>query len=440
MNTAVRTLHDLLVIDHLEVGPPVVEPRRIVVPYRVTTGDVTESTELVYRWEEEVFRPDQQADHNLATVIGAQVALNYGLFCRRISVHGPLDAADRSWLRKMLENTSREIRVHKIRSDNPFLVPGAAAALDGQRTGPFTRAELVFDDPTPAPITEDWGGSARPAVLSSGGKDSLLTFGLLREIGAEPLPVFVNESGRHWYTAMNAYRAFRHDVPGTARVWTNCDRVFAWMLRRLPFVRPDFARVRADIYPIRLWTVAVFLFGALPVLRRRGAGRLLIGNEFDTSTRGTRDGITHYDGLYDQSRWFDAAMTRYFHRKGWNVSQFSVLRPLSDLLIQEMLAVRYPDLQRHQTSCHSAHIEGDRVRPCGACEKCRRIVGVLTAIEVDPAVCGYTPEQARRCLEALPHHPVKQEAPAAAHRMATLAARGAIEPVRGARLHPEIRR
>ena len=31
-----------------------------------------------------------------------------------------------------------------------------------------------------------------------------------------------------------------------------------------------FDRVRADIYPLRLWTVAVFLFGALPLLRARG--------------------------------------------------------------------------------------------------------------------------------------------------------------------------
>ena len=114
-------------------------------------------------------------------------------------------------------------------------------------------------------------------MLSSGGKDSLLTYGLLREIGVEVHPLYVNESGRHWFTALNAYRYFAAHVPNTARVWTNSDRLFTWMLRQLPFVRKDFATLRSDAYPIRLWTVAVFLFGALPLLRKRGIGRLLIG-------------------------------------------------------------------------------------------------------------------------------------------------------------------
>ena len=137
--------------------------------------------------------------------------------------------------------------------------------------------------------------------------------------------------------------------------------------------------MRADIYPIRLWTVAVFLFGALPLMRKRGIDRLVIGDEFDTSTRVRHKGITHYDGLYDQSRWFDNAMSRYFRRKSWGVAQFSLLRPLSELLIEKILVERYPELLRLQLSCHAAHADGDEVLPCGRCEKCRRIAGMLLA-------------------------------------------------------------
>jgi creatinine amidohydrolase/Fe(II)-dependent formamide hydrolase-like protein len=439
--TMTRPVSDrLVVIDRLAVGPPVVETRRVVVPYHVTVGDRTDSHDLIYRWEEDVLRPDAEEDRNLAALIGAQVALNYGLFCREIVLRGPLDGADRAFLLKMMENTSREIWVHKILGENPFLVNGTRPERP-ERADRHTRAELLFDEPVPATRSSAWTGEAtRHAVLSSGGKDSLLTFGLLREIGANPLPVFVNESGRHWYTALNAYRHFREHVPGTARVWTNCDRLFAWMLRQLPFVRSDFSRVRSDIYPIRLWTVAVFLFGALPILRRRGVGRLVIGDEFDTSTRGAFHGITHYDGMYDQSRWFDSAMTRFFHRKGWCVSQFSVLRPLSEMLIQEILARRYPDLQRHQMSCHATHLDGERVRPCGNCEKCRRIVGMMTAIGADPRPCGYTDEQIRRCLETLPQRSLKQEPAGVSHLLFRLAEKGMIPPVPAAREHAVIRK
>src|SRR5678809_396362 len=91
--------------------------------------------------------------------------------------------------------------------------------------------------------------------------------------------------------------------------------------------------------------------------------RLLLGNEIDTSRRLSHKGIPHYDGLYAQRRWFDNALSRYYARKGWGVSQFSVLRPLSELLIEKLLVQRYPDLQREQVSCHATHVEGGRILP-----------------------------------------------------------------------------
>jgi creatinine amidohydrolase/Fe(II)-dependent formamide hydrolase-like protein len=246
-------------------------------------------------------------------------------------------------------------------------------------------------------------------VLSSGGKDSLVTFGILRELGLDVHPIFVNESGRHWHTALNAYRYLKESHATTARVWTNSDRVFSWMLRHLPFVRRDFSRVRSDEYPIRLWTVAVFAFGALPILRQRGIGRLLIGDEYDTTIKVSHRGITHYNALFDQSRVFDDEMTRYFRRKGWGICQFSVLRSLSELLVEKILVERFPELLRHQVSCHATHIERDHVRPCGACEKCRRIVGMLKALDADPAQCGYSEEQTTHCIEELVRRGVHQE-------------------------------
>ena len=44
--------------------------------------------------------------------------------------------------------------------------------------------------------------------MSSGGKDSLLTYGIMKEVGANVFPIFVNESGGHWKTASVAYDFF----------------------------------------------------------------------------------------------------------------------------------------------------------------------------------------------------------------------------------------
>jgi creatinine amidohydrolase/Fe(II)-dependent formamide hydrolase-like protein len=451
----------LNVIDRLEVGPVKIEPRRLQAPYKVVQGDKTDVFEFQYSYDEDVFDPADPAARNLACVMAAQAALNYGLFAGELVFRGLYDEVDRKFLEAAAVNTAREIYVKKFLEPNPFLI-GEAAKLPVVKAENYLRAKLVFPgEPDGLPLTSrsdvkgppprsmpsgeaklsgetktgaDAEASAeakaagetklsadakagwnvdrlRHAVLSSGGKDSLVSFGVLNEIGVEAHPIFVNESGRHWFTALNAYRHFSGSVPKTARVWVNSDRLFVWMLKHLPFIRPDFAGVRADEYPIRLWTVAVFVFGALPLLRKRGIGRMVIGDEHDTTRRRTYRGVPHYDGLYDQSRYFDNSLTRYYYQKRWDVAQFSLLRPLSELLIEKVLAVRYPELHKLQVSCHAAHLDGERAFPCGQCEKCRRIVGMLTALGQDARACGYTDAQIEQCVKSLAGGGNHQEVP-----------------------------
>jgi len=405
-------LESLCVIDRLEIGPVQVEARRIKTSYSVISKGKKSSIDLIYRFGEDVFLPEKKDSHNLACMITAQVALNYGLFCKEIVFRGPFDRWDRQFISDMAANTAREIYVKKFLEHNPFLQEDASG-LPVVKKKNYVAAKLLFPDSSKAespPNGPGWAiDTTRHAVLSSGGKDSLLSYGIMKEIDKEAHPIFINESGRHWYTALNAFRYFSESEPETTRVWTNADRIFSWMLRHLPFVRKDFASVRSDEYPIRLWTVAVFLFGALPLMKKRALGRLIIGDEYDTTDRRSYKGITHYNGLFDQSRYFDNAMTRYFFRKGWNVCQFSLLRQLSELLIEKILAQRYSHLQRHQMSCHATHIEDVRVLPCGKCEKCRRIVGMLLALDEDPRRCGYQSEQIDACIKALEQRGVHQE-------------------------------
>lgn len=232
----------------------------------------------------------------------------------------------------------------------------------------------------------------RPQVLVVEGQESLLSLALLREAGREAHPVFINESGAHWLTALNSYRHLLGEDTGTARVWT----------------------------------VAVFSFGALPVHRLRGLGNLVIGDEHDTTRRSRLDGILHYDGLFDQSRYFDLASSRYFQRKGWGVTQRSLVRPLSELLVQRVLALRYPRLQEQQTSCHSARMRGRRAVPGGRCEKCSRVVGMLLATGADPRRCGYTAQQVDRCLRELTRTALRQEEETARRTLHLLRRRGPI--------------
>ncbi len=379
-------------------------------PYTVVKGDENSTFNLEYKYEEDVFDLNDNSHQNLASLVGSQVAFNYGLFCKKISFKGSFDNTDKRFILDMMENTSREIYVMKLLHPNPFLTK-EYQNLPVLKQKKYTRAQVEFDSPSSLNKVkwEFWEtDKLKHCILSSGGKDSLLSYGLINEIGKETHSIFVNESGRHWFTALNAYRYFKENIPNTASVWTNSDRLFNWMLRQLPLIRQDFNTVRADDYPIRLWTVAVFLFGVLPLMKKRGISRLLIGDEYDTTQKKNFQGITHYAGLYDQSKYFDEAMSRFYLKKGWAISQFSVLRQLSEILIQKILTKRYPELQQHQVSCHASHQKEERIYPCGKCEKCRRIVGILKAVDEDPQRCGFTEKQIENCLNDLSVKHVKQ--------------------------------
>ena len=427
MSLATNELQSLQVINRLEVGPVRLEPRRLIAPYKVFQGAKEDTINLIYHFDEDVFDPDEPASKNLASMIAAQVSLNYGLFCRSIVFRDYFDECDQSFIKEMAKNTAREIFVKKFLEPNPF-IRGDAASIPAVKAHNYLLSRISFDSSSKNSSHDcsPWNTEPRRcAVLSSGGKDSLLSFGLLDELGYETHPIFINESGRHWFTALNAYRYFRTTYAHSARVWTNSDRVFTWMLRHLPFIRKDFASVRSDDYPVRLWTVAVFLFGALPLLRKRGINHLIIGNEYDTTRKKTFfAGISHYDGLYDQSRYFDNTLTRYFQQKGWGICQFSILRNLSEILIQKILVERYPHLQENQISCHAATLKNSRVYPCGKCEKCRRIVVMLTAMGADPAKCGYTPQQVEHSLNGFLHEPIHQEYAGAQHLAYLLTQKG----------------
>ena len=108
-------------------------------------------------------------------------------------------------------------------------------------------------------------------------------------------------------------------------------------------------------------------------------------------------------------------MTRYYRAKGWQINQFSILRSMSELLIMKMLTQRYPELQQHQVSCHAAHEVAGRMHPCGKCEKCRRIIGMVRALDGNPENCGYTKEQIASGLAALERQSVKQIGSDASH-------------------------
>jgi hypothetical protein len=138
-------LLDLVVFDRLEIGPVKVEKKKISAPYTIFKENFSDSIDLIYSYEENVFNPSDDSHLNLASMILAQVALNYGLFCQKIVFKGLYDDTDKNILKDWMENTSREIYVKKFLEPNPFLI-GNASELPPIKQKKYTFAELEFEE------------------------------------------------------------------------------------------------------------------------------------------------------------------------------------------------------------------------------------------------------------------------------------------------------
>ncbi|KYK31543.1 MAG: hypothetical protein AYK22_02295 [Thermoplasmatales archaeon SG8-52-3] len=318
--------------------------------------------------------------------------LNYGLFSKKFILKFPISKADYDILKKLNEIFSRDIFVNKIlRRRANYILPKFlpkeenVKPEDANSKATIESNKIYTDIAISSDIDKNCCG-----VLSSGGKESLLTYSLLNEIGCKTYPLYVNESGGHWRTAVPAYRYHKKNDSKTQRVWTNIDRYYVFMLDNLKFIRPDHRKVWADTYPIRLCIFPYYVFLLLPIFADKKIGNLLIGSEFDDlRSRPKYLGINHYYGIYDQHQDFDIIMNNWFAKRIPGLLQWSVVRNISGLIVERILVNRYPELAKYQRSCHSCHFEKDEIIPCGVCSKCMGVLLFLLANKADPKIMNF---------------------------------------------------
>jgi len=344
--------------------------------------------EIINKYEHEL----QETHLPLLRLAFCMPLLNYGLFSKKIQLNFPMSKADYSLLNDLNVIFSRDIFVNKIaQGNNPYIHPEFFPDIkkikpaDGNPKAGIHPTQLIVD----TPIGKDMD-TMKSGILSSGGKDSLLTYGLLKELDSTVYPLYMNESGGHWRTALTAYKYHKKIEPNTQRVWTNVDRFYSFMLDHLRFIRPDHRKIWHDTYPIRLCIFPFYVFSLLPIFVEEKIGNLLLGSEFDDLRYEIQyKGIQHYFGVYDQHQNYDLRMNQWYERRIPGLYQWSALRNISGLVGQNILVRRYPALAKTQRSCHSCHIKNDEVYPCGTCSKCLGILLYLLANDLDPILMKY---------------------------------------------------
>lgn len=376
----------------LRVSDPVLTPETSVSTYTFVTRDgASHSIELRYKFDVPLYEKNSWQMRNHARLHHSIASLNYGLFCDRVELP-PLTADDLEYYRAMQRVTAREIYLTRFALPEPhaLIKPEYHVPLDEFEPAAVDDLAAIVCELDATPILGSLSPDpARYAVLSSGGKESLLTYGLLRELGEDVTPVYVNESGRHWHTALLSYRYHTKTEPRTQRIWTTVDRLYVAANKLLPCVRPDWQRLEADVYPIQLFTFNSYQMGVAGLCLHEGIGTMLMGNEYDEGPWPEAKGVRYWYGIYDQSQEFDLVLNAFFKKKGWGLTQTSLVRSLTSLTIEDILATRYPDLLETQTSCHATHMENEAPAPCGRCSKCLGILIFLVAGGHDPARLRY---------------------------------------------------
>jgi hypothetical protein len=386
MHAALRSLK---CFDRITVGETKAGARGFSAVYTLELDSVRKSYTLMQRYEEDVGVKGLEEVARLASIIPA---VNYALFADEIRFEFPLHELDLEFFETVADATARDIFVNRIVNRTGLIrdeyVPNPEE-VEPEDAKP--RAHVSVPETFTGTEIEHEGDPASSIVMSSGGQDSLLSYGLLAELGLRTYPCFLNEAGRHWLVALNAYRWFARNVPETKRVWSNVDRLFTFIERNMKIVVPNFQRRSKEIYPVRLFWFEQYAFSFLPIAIKHSVGNIVFGNEFDDFTGYQLEfrGIRHYCAAYDQSQEFEKYVTKWLAERGFQLKQWSPIRPITKLVVARVLSRRYPHLFKLAMSCHSPVYRGGRLVPCGRCFKDTGVILFLLANGIDPAVIGY---------------------------------------------------
>lgn len=209
-------------------------------------------------------------------------------------------------------------------------------------------------------------------VLFSFGKDSLLTYGLLNELGVKTLPFFINEP-QSAYENLHKRKLAEIFLKKTGR--------------EVDFFKLSIGRLRQGRGFHWGWDLILsqYAFILLPYYFYHRAKYLFIGNEQTCNFSITDDEGFLVNPVFEQS--VSGMQLQQDFPKAFFIKTHigSLIEPLHDHLILFILHRRYPDLAQFQMSCFAYVVkEAKKNRWCGACEKCARLYILFKGLGINP--------------------------------------------------------
>jgi len=268
---------------------------------------------------------------------------------------------------------------------NSAVVKNIPSAAEGAASGTirqFINTSYIFK--RAAPRRPYFGGRMRKdrvVVAFSIGKDSLLTMAVCRELGLEPVGVYINDTVS----------------PGENGIKIKYMKEIA---RRLGVRIIVVTNETEQLNDFENWSgeetclgyvhmIPAFAFTLLPVARYFRAGHIILGNEQNMNfPYFTDDGYVAYPS-FDQSAEGTADLDGMIKLStGGKVGVASIIEPLSSLAIMKILHQRYKEFANYQVSCDCLDTVRAGTRWCGRCRTCAKVYILLKANGVNPSDAG----------------------------------------------------
>lgn len=213
-------------------------------------------------------------------------------------------------------------------------------------------------------------------LLFSFGKDSLLTYSVLDELGITVAPIFMREPQSAFENA--------HKKKLAQKFYDKFDE-------EIEFFPLTFGRLRQTEGLYWGWDLILsqYSFVLIPYYFYYQAKYLFYGNEQSCNFYTTDKEGYLVNPVFEQSvagmQFIQNIPKQFFI----NTHIGSIIEPLHELFILYILHHRYPDIGRFQMSCFSDEPQAKKRRWCGHCEKCARIYIMLKALDISPERVGF---------------------------------------------------
>lgn len=206
------------------------------------------------------------------------------------------------------------------------------------------------------------------------GKDSLLTFGLCKELGLTP----------HLFYMVEPIKKYENSIK--LKLAKEFTKEFSQLIHTISVPMSELKEWKGYAWGWDIFLTQYLLF-LIPYIHYYRASFFLwsngaIGNIYDADAEGF-----YVNKTFDQSSRWVSEMNTFVRNFGSSATVSSIIDPLPELSILYILHHRYPKIGKYQTSCFNELSKTKRW--CGKCSECRKVYLYLAALDIDPTKVGF---------------------------------------------------